>query len=1030
MAGRSALLTQSGTQTLISWITRKDSTERFESTLAGYMADAQTPQALAREGVPLYWTGTMATALELHGEASAKAAARVLTHGTGPHGESLRTKVHAAKNRTTGADQDRRDTMGWVLAAPKTVSLLLMHEDPAVRTAVHQALDRASEEAVRTLEHQVTVRRRTGGTRSEGVQGLVGVKTAHYTSSAGDPHLHVHYILNASAPAQSDGKWRALDSRVLFASQRIAEAAFEATLRHELSHRLGLALNTWTPHTVGSAVTWELPDLMPAVERYSQATAHMQDIAGRMGLALERETYAVHGLIWAKHRADKHAVAEPLEHALDAALAAGGDAATAIYHEWQSRLGPAEQEALRRLHVVQDTVAPNPSHTNGFQRLQDLLGPGHRFTQREQARQNAHHHAAQTKSARDNFRHDHFLWGGGGQRIPEAVLHRLETDMQAARQTRFAWVFHHEDKTTVRRLQQQLADAQQFNALWDAHDIAQHRAQTIQEQTTQADAKDHQIVQEIRTLAVTLGQRLGPFIAADVVAWWRGQGWTLEESRALAADTLAFWHHKGLIHVSDTLSPAQLFDTVRYGRSTDTTVNQRVWGHTGKLISEDLLQREIALSQHAGQLAQTPRKTLLVDIEGLTPDQARAVTTIADGRALTTIQGVAGAGKSYLLKPVVHQAQRQGLQVLVLGRNAKLAHALGQELGIPSSTIARWTHRKQPSTTPTLLLVDEAGLVDQKDWVTILDAADNPAIQIVAVGDRYQAQPIDRLASWAVITDAVQAHGGYAELTQTFRNQAWDQEATALREGHEEALDLAMAAHRLIVAAPRSTIERLMASESAPGWLGADRTAATVLQLIQRGEDALAVAATNEEAAAIAEAVQLRKEITVDSRTHLRWSQQTGVGDRVRTRQNDASRRIRNGDVWAVTRVTAQGIHLRGQDGRQTHVPHAWATQHLELAYAATMDSSQGVTVDRVVVCVGPLLGRTGLYSAATRGRQAPAYVAEAATRSAAAQIVRTAIHRDDLAHTMQEHLHRHTREIQSPPRVIPPPEISADWER
>lgn len=140
MAGRSVLLTQSGTQTLISWITRKDSTERFEATLVGYMADAQTPQALAREGVPPYWTGTMATALELHGEASAKAAARVLTHSTGPHGEPLRTKVHAAKNRTTGADQDRRDTMGWVLAAPKTVSLLLMHEDPAVRMAVHQAM--------------------------------------------------------------------------------------------------------------------------------------------------------------------------------------------------------------------------------------------------------------------------------------------------------------------------------------------------------------------------------------------------------------------------------------------------------------------------------------------------------------------------------------------------------------------------------------------------------------------------------------------------------------------------------------------------------------------------------------------------------------------------------------------------------------------------------------------------------------------------------------------------------------------------
>ncbi len=193
------------------------------------------------------WTGSAATALGLTGEASPRAAARVLTHGLGPHGEKLRTDIKAMprKDARTGEEiaQERRDTVGWVLSAPKTISLLLAANDYDLRQAAVQALDQASEIALRELEQQVTVRRGAQGVRSEGIQGLIGVKALHYTSSAGDPHLHVHFVLNASAPAASDGKWRALDSKVLFAAQRVAEAAFQATLKDELSRRLNLNLD-------------------------------------------------------------------------------------------------------------------------------------------------------------------------------------------------------------------------------------------------------------------------------------------------------------------------------------------------------------------------------------------------------------------------------------------------------------------------------------------------------------------------------------------------------------------------------------------------------------------------------------------------------------------------------------------------------------------------------------------------------------------------------------------------------------------
>ncbi|MCY0880305.1 MAG: relaxase domain-containing protein, partial [Firmicutes bacterium] len=808
MAGRSALLTRTGTQTLISWISRTDSTERFERSVGddlsvGYLPDA-TPESLAREGVPMRWTGTAAAALGLHGEASPRAAARVLTHGLGPHGEKLRTAIKAMPRRDprTGEEipQERRETLGWVLSAPKTVSLLLASNELDVRNAAIAALDRASEVAIRELEQQVTIRRGAQGVRSEGIQGLVGVKALHYTSSAGDPHLHVHYILNASAPAQSDGKWRALDSKVLFAAQRVAEAAFQATLKDELTRRLTLAEDAWTPRMVGSVPTHELAALLPAVDRFARAMAHMQDIAHKIAITLGGETRAQHDLIWALHRQDKKAVAEALEHAMDAAIATGGTAGEALRQEWRRWLGE------------------------------------HR-----------------------------------------AALDRLEKRPQIA-------------DTPNRSSQDQVT---QIRSILDGS------AQTVREQTQKADAQDQTVLQQVRGLAATLSQRLGPFTVADVTAYWVGWGFSLPEARQLTADTLRYWHREGLIHFPQGVDIATLLRTVERGMSTETRLQQQVWSHAGKIVSDDLLKREIAIAHTAQTLAQTHRRALAVDVTGLTPDQARAASLIAEGRALTTIQGVAGAGKSYLLKPIVQAAQRrprQPMDVLVLARNAKLAGELGSELGVKSSTLAQFRHRQQPITRPTLLIVDEAGLVDQTDWQAILDTAQqNPHVQLVAVGDRLQAQPIDRLATWAVISQAAQNVGAYAELSQSFRNRAWIDEATALRAGSPTAAQMAATSQRLF---------------TAPDGHSAAWTAQLVLKLRERGEDALAIAATNEEAADIATHIQHLRGIQPDPRTTLRWGQQTGVGDTVRTRKNDRAAKIHNGDVWTVTAIDDRRLTL------------------------------------------------------------------------------------------------------------------------
>ena len=998
MAGRSALLSTSGTQNLISWISRSDTPERFEMASQPGYADASTPDSLQRQGVPLHWIGSAGEGLGLQGTASPQAAARVLTHGRGPQGEILRTKI-----RPQGAEQERKDTIGWVLAAPKSVSLLMIHPDETVRQHVQEALDVASQAAIQDLESSLTIRRGRGGYRSEKITGLIGVKTDHFTSSAGDPHLHTHFILNASAPSQRDGKWRALDSKVFFAAQRVAEAAFQSTLRIEITTRLSIDPTDWIQHQVGSVPTWEIKSLSEAADRYSRATAHMQEAAQKLGTRLGTETYREHGIIWARHRRDKAAAAEPLEHVLDAALAAGTSDAQAIRHEWTHRLGP-QRAALAAIHprdrrtTIQWTQAlkdPRWCDVKKTQQLRDHI---------QQLSAIATPQAVARAEEIKKTHTDHYL---------QTLTNRVDQAKPQGIAKFTGWIL-----PGIKRQQKARVDLrqQEFTEAIKHRDWAQkilHTRDQLQEKTQQLQTL---VAHQDRSKKVLdhLTQTLGVLSPTDVIAWVRGQGYTLADSRTIAANLLTHWHQESLILSPPGSDPQAIITTVQRGSSAETRLQQRALSHAGKLVPTALWEAEQTIRHTTQILTQTHRRSLLVNVSGLTPDQARAASTIAAGRALTAVQGVAGAGKTHMMQAVVRAAQKDGLDILVLGRNAKLAHELGSELGVTASTLAKFRKTRWQARKPTLLIVDEAGLVDQVDWQAILDASKKSTVQVVALGDRYQAQPIDKRGTWAVITQAAQTEGGYAELTQTFRNKAWAEEAQALRNGERDALQRAEHDHRIL---------------GSQRWhlTPAEVVAREVLARQQHGEDALGIAATNEEASEIARAIQTKKEIPLDSRTHLRWGQQTGRGDLVRTRKNEAKARIRNGDTWIVHQIDDQSITLHSQvDPRHgVKIPHQWAEQNLELAYAATVDSAQGVTVDRTIVSVAGM-GRTRLYSAATRGRQAPVYVTEASEPTSAKIILSNVLNHDDLAPTMQEILSRHHQEEQQQNRLA---QRAQDWD-
>ena len=77
------------------------------------------------------------------------------------------------------------------------------------------------------------------GVRQVEVRGLVAAAFEHRTSRAGDPDLHTHVAVSNKVQTL-DGRWRALDGRVLFKATVAASERYNTRLEAELRARLGL----------------------------------------------------------------------------------------------------------------------------------------------------------------------------------------------------------------------------------------------------------------------------------------------------------------------------------------------------------------------------------------------------------------------------------------------------------------------------------------------------------------------------------------------------------------------------------------------------------------------------------------------------------------------------------------------------------------------------------------------------------------------------------------------------------------------
>jgi AAA domain len=333
----------------------------------------------------------------------------------------------------------------------------------------------------------------------------------------------------------------------------------------------------------------------------------------------------------------------------------------------------------------------------------------------------------------------------------------------------------------------------------------------------------------------------------------------------------------------------------------------------------------------------------------------------------------AGAGKTTAMRTLVRGWTDSGGQVVGLAPSAAAAAQLRDATGAPAETLAKLTWSIEHGDLPdwaqrigrsTLVIIDEAGMADTLSLDTAVKFVVRRGGSVRLVGDDQQLAAI---GAAGVLRDIEASHGA-ARLSELhrFTDPAEAAATLALRDGHPEALGFYLDRQRVHVGDPTTTLDGVFNA-----WQK-DRS---------HGLDALMLAPTRELVRRLNQRAQdhRRAGITPGRQLELADGNRASVGDVVITRSNDRRLRIaatdwvKNGDSWTILHLTRTGdLRVRhARNGRTVTLPADYVQTSVELGYAATVHTAQGVTADTMHGVVTGEESRQQLYTMITRGRSA-----------------------------------------------------------
>jgi Ti-type conjugative transfer relaxase TraA len=371
-------------------------------------------------------------------------------------------------------------------------------------------------------------------------------------------------------------------------------------------------------------------------------------------------------------------------------------------------------------------------------------------------------------------------------------------------------------------------------------------------------------------------------------------------------------------------------------------------------------RRHIVSDHHqARALARAEARGLLLSAE-----QRDAFERVTTPKALSTIVGYAGTGKSAMLGVAREAWESAGYRVQGAALSGIAAENLEAGSGIASRTIAslehQWAQDRELLSAKDVLVIDEAGMIGTRQMERVIAQAEQRGAKVVLVGDPEQLQAIEAGAAFRSIAER---HGAY-ELTNVRRQQAdWQRDATRwlATERTGQAIE-AYAEHGAVHAAETRQAAR---ADLVARW---DRD-----RLASPGDSRIILTHTNDEVQALNALArkQMRMSGDLDEEVAIRTERGERMfasGDRILFLRNERALGVKNGSLGVVESVTPARIAVLLDDGRSVGFDLK-DYNYVDHGYAATIHKAQGMTVDRVHVLATPGLDAHATYVALSRHR-------------------------------------------------------------
>lgn len=324
----------------------------------------------------------------------------------------------------------------------------------------------------------------------------------------------------------------------------------------------------------------------------------------------------------------------------------------------------------------------------------------------------------------------------------------------------------------------------------------------------------------------------------------------------------------------------------------------------------------------------------------LTWDQRDAVTAICTGgRGLDLVVGVAGAGKTTALDVVRAAFETEGYRVVGTATSGQATRALADDARVEARTIASLLARLRTRSLVlgdrTVVLLDEAGMTDDRDLLSVLAAAEAARSKVVVIGDHRQLSAVGSGGGLEALVnrnaDAVH------EIRENVR-QRMPGERRALEHLRAGDLTKAVAWYRRndrIVTAP--TRQDAIAA-AVDRWYADVSAGATTMLLAWRRADVAALNAAARQ--------RIRSELG-DAEWLAPGGRAYAAGDRIVALAPTNDQVMATSERGTVVAVHEDGISIRTDRGLTTRLAGTDADgSHVDHAYAVTVHRAQGATVD------------------------------------------------------------------------------------